>query len=40
MPGWDLGVDFRNVIDAQRMRDLPRDPQSGFRQDIFHGLYS
>ncbi len=40
MPGWDVGVDFRNVIDAQRMRDLPSDPQSGFRPDSFHSIYS
>jgi hypothetical protein len=27
LPGWDVGLDYRSVLDAQRMRDLPTDPQ-------------
>lgn len=27
LPGWDVGLDYRTVIDAQRERDLPTDPQ-------------
>jgi hypothetical protein len=27
LPGWDVGVDYRSVISAQRERDLPTDPQ-------------
>jgi hypothetical protein len=26
LPGWDVGVDYRDVISAQRQRDLPTDP--------------
>ncbi len=40
LPGWDLGLDFRNVIDAQRLRDLPSDPQGGLVPDSFHSVYS
>ena len=28
LPGWDVGVDYRNVMYAQRLRDLPTDPQA------------
>ncbi|MFI4909681.1 MAG: capsule assembly Wzi family protein [Steroidobacterales bacterium] len=28
LPGWDIGVDYRNVLYAQRLRDLPTDPQA------------
>ena len=38
MPGWDVGVDFRNVIDAERLRDLPNDPQGGPWPDAFHDI--
>ena len=27
LPGWDVGLDYRTVIDAERQRDLPTDPQ-------------
>src|SRR6185437_545403 len=27
IPGWDVGLDYRTVIDAERQRDLPTDPQ-------------
>jgi len=27
LPGWDVGLDYRTVIDAERERDLPTDPQ-------------
>jgi hypothetical protein len=26
LPGWDVGLDYRTVIDAERERDLPSDP--------------
>ena len=28
LPGWDIGVDYRTVMYAQRERDLPTDPGS------------
>jgi len=40
LPHWDVGLDFRNVIDAQRLRDLPSDPQGGAIPDSFHSIYS
>ena len=40
LPGWDLGLDYRNVVDAARQRDLPSDPQTGFRPDAFTSFYS
>jgi len=27
LPGWDIGLDYRTVLYAQRQRDLPTDPQ-------------
>ena len=27
LPGWDVGLDYRTLIDAERERDLPTDPQ-------------
>lgn len=27
LPGWDVGIDYRTVIAAERERDLPTDPQ-------------
>jgi hypothetical protein len=27
LPGWDVGLDYRSLIDAERERDLPTDPQ-------------
>jgi hypothetical protein len=27
VPGWDVGIDYRAVISAERERDLPTDPQ-------------
>ncbi len=27
LPGWDVGLDYRTVIAAERERDLPTDPQ-------------
>jgi hypothetical protein len=40
LPSWDLGVDFRDVVDAQRERDLRSDPQTGFRPDSFTSISS
>ena len=27
LPGWDVGLDYRTTLYAQRERDLPTDPQ-------------
>ncbi len=27
LPGWDVGLDYRAVVDAERERDLPTDPE-------------
>ena len=40
LPNWDLGLDFRNVIDANRQRDLPSDPQGGYGPYSFTSTYS
>jgi len=40
LPGWDLGFEYHRVINAQRLRDLPSDPQGGDRPDSFHNIYS
>jgi hypothetical protein len=42
LPGWDVGVSYRNVIDAQRERDLPTDPVplGTLKPDSFHSIYS
>ena len=40
LPNWDLGLDFRNVIDANRQRDLPTDPQGGIGPYSFTSTYS
>ncbi|HZT05237.1 MAG TPA: capsule assembly Wzi family protein [Steroidobacteraceae bacterium] len=42
LPGWDVGVDYRNVIDAQRERDLSTDPEplGSPKPDSFHTIYS
>ena len=40
LPGWDVGLEYHRVINAQRMRDLPTDPQGGTRPDSFHNIYS
>lgn len=38
LPGWDLGIDYRRVVDAERIRDLPSDPQGGTRDDAFYNV--
>ncbi len=40
LPGWDVGIEYHRVINAQRIRDLPSDPQGGDRPDSFHNIYS
>ncbi len=40
MPGWDLGLDFRNVVKANRQRDLRSDPQGGAGPYSFTSTYS
>jgi len=41
LPGWDVGVDYRSVVYAQRQRDLPTDPQpGGVKPDSLTSIYS
>ncbi|MGH8219662.1 MAG: capsule assembly Wzi family protein [Steroidobacteraceae bacterium] len=40
VPGWDVGFEYHRVILAERLRDLPSDPQGGDRPDAYDNLYS
>ena len=42
LPGWDVGVDYREVLYAERERDLPTDPQPliGVKPDSLTSIYS
>jgi hypothetical protein len=40
LPGWDLGLQYRRVVNAERIRDLPSDPQGGTRNDSFTNIYA
>jgi hypothetical protein len=42
LPGWDVGLDYRNVLYAERERDLPTDPQplSTIKPDSLTSIYS
>jgi hypothetical protein len=40
LPGWDIGIEYHRVINAERLRDLPSDPQGGDRPDSFHNIQS
>jgi hypothetical protein len=42
LPGWDVGLDYRNVMYAERERDLPTDPQplSTIKPDSLTSIYS
>lgn len=40
LPGWDLGLLYHRVVNAERIRDLPSDPQGGTRNDSFTNIYS
>ena len=40
LPNWDVGIDFRNVVKANRQRDLPTDPQGGAGPYSFTSTYS
>jgi hypothetical protein len=42
LPGWDVGVDYRNVLYAQRQRDLRTDPQplGTVKSDSLTSIYS
>ena len=42
LPGWDVGVDYRTVMYAQRERDLPTDPQpqGSAKPDSLTSIYS
>jgi hypothetical protein len=41
-PGWNVGVDYRTVLYAQRLRDLPTDPSplGGQKPDSLHSVYA
>lgn len=42
LPGWDVGLDYRTVAYAQRVRDLPTDPQAlaTAKPDALYSIYS
>ena len=42
LPGWDVGLDYRTVFEAQRLRDLPTDPEplGTVKPDAFVNIYS
>ncbi|HEX8755713.1 MAG TPA: hypothetical protein VF745_05215, partial [Steroidobacteraceae bacterium] len=42
LPGWDVGLNYRNVMYAERERDLPTDPQplGTVKPDSLTSLYS
>ncbi|MDE2449882.1 MAG: hypothetical protein KGO22_12985, partial [Gammaproteobacteria bacterium] len=42
LPGWDVGVDYRTVLYAERERDLPTDPQplGTAKPDSLTSIYS
>ncbi|HVS75326.1 MAG TPA: capsule assembly Wzi family protein [Steroidobacteraceae bacterium] len=42
LPGWDVGLDYRTVIDAERVRDSPTDPQplATAKPDALYGFDS
>ncbi len=42
LPGWDVGVDYREVLYAERERDLPTDPQplGSVKPDSLTSIYS
>ena len=42
LPGWDVGLDYRALINAQRERDLASDPEplQTAKPDSFHSIFS
>ena len=42
LPGWDVGLDYRTVLDAERERDLPSDvqPLASAKPDALYSLSS
>lgn len=42
LPGWDIGLDYRTVLYAQRERDLPTDPEplGTVKPDSLTSIYS
>ena len=42
LPGWDVGVDYRSVLYAERERDLPTDPEpvASVKPDSLTSIYS
>jgi hypothetical protein len=42
LPGWDIGLDYRTVLYAQRQRDLPTDPEplATVKPDSLTSIYS
>jgi len=42
LPGWDVGLDYRALINAQRLRDLSTDPDplGSPKNDSFHTIFA
>jgi hypothetical protein len=42
LPGWDVGLDYRTVLYAERLRELPTDPQplATAKPDSLTSIYS
>ncbi len=38
MPHWDLGIDYRYDSKLNRLRNLPSDPQGGYRPDAYYDI--
>ena len=38
LPHWDLGVDYRYAAKVDRLRNLPTDPQGGYRPDAYYDI--
>jgi Capsule assembly protein Wzi len=38
VPHWDLGIDYRYATKVDRLRDLPTDPQGGYRPDAYYDM--
>ena len=38
LPHWDLGIDYRYDSKLNRLRNLPSDPQGGYRPDAYYDI--
>jgi len=38
LPHWDLGIDYRYASKVDRVRNLPSDPQGGYRPDAYYDI--